>query len=354
MKKCFFCIALSIAIILSGCVKQQDSIFEIVPESAQPTAEQPLPTPEEAAELPAVEPTQTIAEPEADMPKEYSEGQEGSEISDIQIRLAELGYMKDDPTGYFGSVTKDAVSKFQKENGLNVTGIADSSFLKVLYSDSAVRCSLPLAGYVIGLDPGHQSKQNSDPEPVSPGSSETKKKVSSGTQGRFTGVPEYEVVLKVGLLLRDMLEAQGATVIMTRETHDVDISNAQRAQFFNDHKVDYGLRLHINGSDNEEKHGAFMLVPTKNPYLDDCKAAAQLLIDSFCEATGAKNLGLTNRSDQTGFNWCNRMIINIEMGHMTNRREDELLVDADYQQKMAQGLCNGIMEYFESKAQKEE
>ena len=90
-----------------------------------------------------------------------------------------------------------------------------------------------------------------------------------------------------------------------------------------------------------------MLVPAKNPYLEDCNRAASLLIEEYCKATDAKNLGITKRSDQTGFNWCKRMIVNIEMGHMTNKEEDYLLTDPDYQKKMAQGLLNGILRYFE-------
>lgn len=129
---------------------------------------------------------------------------------------------------------------------------------------------LPLAGVVIGLDPGHQAHSNSEHEPVAPGSSSTKKKVSSGTYGRFTGVKEHEVNMAVGLLLRDLLEKAGATVIMTRESADVDISNAERAELFNEHEVDLGLRLHCNGSDDPEVHGAFMLVPAENPYKEDC------------------------------------------------------------------------------------
>ncbi len=204
----------------------------------------------------------------------------------------------------------------------------------------------PLSGVVIGIDPGHQAHSNSGLEPVAPGSGEMKKKVSSGTQGQWTRVCEYEVNLNVGLMLKTMLEREGATVIMTRETNDVDISNAERAKLFNAAKTDYAVRLHCNGSENQNKRGAFMLIPKSNPYLSDCKRAAGLLLDEFCKSTGAPNLGVTVRSDQTGFNWCERMIINIEMGHMSNKEEDYLLADSAYQKKMAVGLFNGIMAYF--------
>ena len=206
---------------------------------------------------------------------------------------------------------------------------------------------LPLEGLVIGIDPGHQAQGNSAQEPVAPGSSQTKPKVSSGTAGSFTGVPEYQVNLAVGLKLRELLEEQGATVVMTRETNDVDISNIERAQLFNDCQTDYAVRLHCNGIDDADAHGAFVIVPTEHPYLEECERAGQLLIDAFCAETGAQNDGLMPLANQTGFNWCERLIVNIEMGYMSNEQEDYLLTDPDYQVDMAYGIRNGILDYFE-------
>lgn len=317
----------------------------------QPPTPSQTPTPSAALTLsaaPTVVPTpEPTPEPTPTPPPTLTEGAEGELVQRLQQRLIELGYLRiDAPTDYYGGATRRAVTAFQQQHGLQVDGIAGGQTQTLLFSQDAQPCKLPLAGYVIGLDPGHQSKGNSDPEPVSPGSSKTKKKVSSGTQGRFSGVPEYQVNLEVGLLLRDLLEAEGATVVMTRETNEVNISNVERAQLFNRAQTDYALRLHCNGKDNQSVHGAFMLVPKENPFLDDCGVAAQLLIDAYCKETGAKNLGITVRSDQTGFNWCERMIINIEMGHMTNKEEDFKLADPAYQKKMAQGLLEGILAYF--------
>lgn len=207
----------------------------------------------------------------------------------------------------------------------------------------------PLAGFVVGIDPGHQSKANYDQESVSPGSDQTKAKVSAGTAGRFSGVAEYEVNLQVGLKLRDLLVEAGATVIMTRETNDVNISNAQRAQLFNDNMVDIGLRIHCNGVDDSAVKGAFMLVPADKayPYYQECIDAAELILASYLEATGFENRkGITYRSDMTGFNWCERPTCLIEMGHMTNKEDDLSMADDAFQYKMAQGLFNGIKRYL--------
>ncbi|WP_245934738.1 C40 family peptidase [Paranoxybacillus vitaminiphilus] len=54
-------------------------------------------------------------------------GTRGKEVSQLQLHLKTLGYFQYPTiTDYYGSATSDAVRKFQKENGLKVTGIADS------------------------------------------------------------------------------------------------------------------------------------------------------------------------------------------------------------------------------------
>ncbi len=210
----------------------------------------------------------------------------------------------------------------------------------------------PLVGIIIGLDPGHQLIYDPSQEPVAPGERETKQKVAGGCRGVRSGVYEYEVNLNVALLLRDLLEEAGATVVMTHDVLDVNISNIQRAQMFNEAKVDLGIRLHCNNGGTGKKYtGAFMIVPTqrRTRFYEENIQAAKTILAAYCAETGLPTRydeGLTYRSDQTGFNWCERPIINIEMGHLSNPQEDALLSDPAFQIKMARGLFNGILQYF--------
>lgn len=64
----------------------------------------------------------------------YGFGEEGSDVEKIQIRLQYLGYFDDNPTGYFGEVSQDAVRKFEKENGLEEDGYLSTEELRLMFS----------------------------------------------------------------------------------------------------------------------------------------------------------------------------------------------------------------------------
>ena len=207
-----------------------------------------------------------------------------------------------------------------------------------------------LDGVKIGIDPGHQEHSNSGQEPVSPGSKETKAKVSSGTQGVKTRVPEYEVNLQVALLLKDALEAQGATVYMTRDTNDVDISNVERAEMMNELGVDVVLRLHCNGSTNQDTSGIGLYVKSSGDGAEESYAISEVLIAAMGEATGAKTESVHVRDTYSGLNWSTVPSILVEMGYMSNPDEDEKLCSPEYQSELVHGMVDGLITYFSEKA----
>ena len=212
--------------------------------------------------------------------------------------------------------------------------------------EALLRGELPLAGVRIGIDPGHQAKGNNAQEPVAPGSSETKAKVSSGTQGVSTRVPEYVVNLDVSFLLRDALEAQGAEVYMTREAHDVDISNVERATMMNELGVDLVLRIHCNGSENSSTKGISLYVKPTGAGAEESYLASEALLPAMVEATGARSIGIFKRDTYSGLNWSEAPSILVEMGFMSNPEEDELLNDPAYQQKLVSGMVQGVADYM--------
>lgn len=204
---------------------------------------------------------------------------------------------------------------------------------------------------VVVIDPGHQLKGDNTKEPNGPGSSVMKARVTSGTRGVSTGVAEYVMNLDVSLKLQTELENRGYTVYMTRSTHDVNISNKERAEYAETVGADIAVRIHGNGSENRSVHGAEAYVPSaSNPYVSHLAKASNVLgkyiVDAYCEATGFKNRGVFTSDTMTGMNWSSVPVTILEIGYMSNAEEDQKMQDATMQNNMVQGIANGIDQYF--------
>ena len=190
----------------------------------------------------------------------------------------------------------------------------------------------------ICIDPGHQKKGDSRLESVSPGSGNKKPRVSQGTEGIGTKKAEYVVNLEAALILKELLIEKGYNVIMTRETHDVNISNAERAEIANKEKTDMTIRIHCDSLNDTSKTGATILIPssksnnTKGIY-DESNKFANILKENL-KTQGIKVNGIFERNDITGFNWSTVPVIILEMGFMSNYSEDKILCDTNYQKKL--------------------
>lgn len=204
---------------------------------------------------------------------------------------------------------------------------------------------------VVVIDPGHQRSGDSTTEPNGPGSSVMKARVTSGTTGVSTGVAEYILNLDIGLKLKTELENRGYTVYMTRSTHDVNISNMERAQYASSVGADIAVRIHANGASSSSAKGAETLAPsTNNPYVSHLASASQSLarciVNEYCAATGFANRGVIASDTMTGINWSEVPVTIIELGFMSNPTEDQAMQDEVMQNNMVQGIANGIDVYF--------
>jgi N-acetylmuramoyl-L-alanine amidase len=195
---------------------------------------------------------------------------------------------------------------------------------------------------LICLDPGHGTIPaiGRQTEPIGPGSTERKIKDGGGTSG------EAPVALAIALRTRALLQRDGYRVAMTRTGRTYAGGNIERARFCNVRHAALMIRIHADGSTSSSLNGIKTLVPALHRgWTDDIYAASRragLRVQAaVIQQTGARDLGLIQRSDLTGFNWANVPAILVETGFMTNPRERRLLQSASYQSKVARGLAAG-------------
>lgn len=212
------------------------------------------------------------------------------------------------------------------------------------------KTSSALTKKIICIDPGHEEKPNYHLEAIAPQSSIKKIKVSPGTRGKFSKIPEYIFNLNFSLKLEKILKQNGAKVVMTRNRNNVQLSNIERAKIGNQNLADLVIRIHADGDSDPNQHGIRIFYPgklyVKNRTLRLQSKLAAETIGKVLKQNNLLVLAIKPRDDLTGFNWSTRPVILIECGFMTNKKEDLLLNNPQYQIKLANFITKGVINYF--------
>ena len=207
-----------------------------------------------------------------------------------------------------------------------------------------------LNGITVCIDPGHQETAKYTTEARGPGLSGTKETGVGMARGVITRRMESIVVLEIGFLLRDALLAEGAAVVMTRETQDTYLTNQRRAEIAADADADFFLRLHCDYRDTESTQGIGIFCPYGSTYAkgiadrEQWQAMGDILLSAMQRTTGQTKGNATTTNQYIGNNWATMPSFLIEMGYMSNPVEDVLLSAKAYQQRLVEGMVEGIYE----------
>ncbi|MEG6586825.1 N-acetylmuramoyl-L-alanine amidase [Dendrosporobacter sp. 1207_IL3150] len=191
-----------------------------------------------------------------------------------------------------------------------------------------------LKGKVIVLDPGHGG---SDPGAIG-----------------LNKLKEKEVTLPVAIKVKALLEKAGAKVIMTRQD-DRDVFGAAataveelsaRTKVANSIKADLFLSIHANAFANRSVGGTSTHYYQKSRY---DKMLAQNIQTSLIEAGGLADRGIQTAN----FYVVKRTLMPaalLELAFISNPEEEKLLGSPTFQQEIAEGIVDGINNFFRQAA----
>lgn len=190
-----------------------------------------------------------------------------------------------------------------------------------------------LSGKVIMLDPGHGGL------------------AMTGTALSDESVSEADVTLSIALKVRQMLTEQGAAVIMTRYA-DTPLDLDERCRLLSLYNPDIFVSVHCDGSDGAYDSGThtFYFRPYSQPLANAVNSALVYAYQNHIYAPGDTNYSSVNRGIKyypfyvTRLNQCPSVLV--ETGFMTNYTEGRILADNNSQYWLAQGITDGIVNYF--------
>ena len=200
---------------------------------------------------------------------------------------------------------------------------------------------------------GHQERGISSRERLAPGSSATKAKLTSGTSGVSTGIPEYKTNLAIAKATRKALRKAGYKVIMLRTTNKCPLSNQQRTRKANKSGANLHICIHCNAGSSRAK-GPLVIVPASSRYVGkkiynkSCRLGSSP-ISAVAKSTGKKANATIRSNYYTTINWAEIPTVILECGFMSNASEDRQLNSASYQKKIAKGIVKGVNKYFKNR-----
>jgi len=217
---------------------------------------------------------------------------------------------------------------------------------------------LPLAGKVVGVDPGHNGRNWSDPAYIDHQIWNGRGWGDCNTTGTQTdgGYTEALFNWNVGSDLAADLRAEGARVVLTRHNNDgVGPCVNTRAQIFNRAHVDVAVAIHADGGPADGR-GFTVLEPVADGIntaaIRPSYRFAAMLRDEFRAGTGMPIStydgvdGLEPRDDLAGENLTKVPYALIECGNMRNATDAALLVSATFQRRAARAIAAAITAFL--------
>ena len=227
-------------------------------------------------------------------------------------------------------------------------------------TSSSLSPGRPLVGKVVGIDPGHNGLNYTDPTFLSQQIFNGRTQEDCDTTGTETasGYTEAQFNFNVAQYLTADLQAEGAQVVLTRTTNSgIGPCVDQRAQILNAAHASVAVDIHADGGPTSGR-GFAVLEPVADGPNDNVIAASQEfgndVIASFKSTTGMPIStydgvnGIAYRDDLAGLNLTTVPKVLIECGNMQNATDAAMLESSTWQQTAAQALAAAVTTFLTS------
>ena len=187
---------------------------------------------------------------------------------------------------------------------------------------------------VIVVDPGHGGE---DPGKVG-----------------INDVLEKDLNLQIAKKVKKLLEEAGIKIVMTRTNDKVPDAKKedlnQRVQLINETKPTLALCIHQNSYPDEKIKGAQVFYHTITSEAEDVASIVQEELRTV-DPTNTRQI----KENDTYFMLKNTQVptIIVECGFLTNPEEAAKLTQEEYQDKLAQAICEGVIKWLSGDAEAE-
>ncbi len=207
----------------------------------------------------------------------------------------------------------------------------------IITNEAIETTATPVSGKTVILDAGHGTPDE-------------------GAQAK-DGTTEAETNLKITLKIQKLLEQSGCNVILTRSDdnaiYDLDSKTLRqkkvsdiknRVKIGNESSADIFVSIHLNKISESQYYGWQCFYNTKNDKSIDLAKSIQ---KSLNESIEKENNRVAMKLNTVYIMKNVEIPISIvECGFLSNPEEEKQLLEDSYQERLAWGIYNGIMEYF--------
>lgn len=192
------------------------------------------------------------------------------------------------------------------------------------------------------LDPGHGGE---DPGAVSD----------------YSGLKEKDVNLSIVLNLKQLLEAEGFNVILTREEDRLEYQSetrniiqkrkedlTRRKKMMDEGGADIVVSVHLNKFPQTQYFGAQTFYPPNSPESQKLAGCIQQKLKEAVDPNN-KREAMVKKEPIIILKEFKTTTAIVECGFLSNQEEEKLLATKEYQDKLTLGIKEGIMKYFEGK-----